>query len=168
VRQVLVYPNAFMVDRVHTDDAGVVRSGRDVLSGESWAQGQVILSWKDVLEGAAHPEDGFNVVVHEFAHQLDFETGYANGAPDLGVGPDRYARWSGVMQQAYETLCMEADGAVTGGPEPFLDPYGATNPAEFFAVASESFFGQARALADVHPALYGELKGFYRLDPASW
>lgn len=168
VRQILVYPNAFLVDRVHTDDSGVVRSGRDVLAGESWSQGQVILSWKDVLDGAAHPEDGVNVVVHEFAHQLDFETGYANGAPDLGAGADKYARWSSVMQVAYEGLCIEADGAVTGGREPFLDPYGATNPAEFFAVVSEAFFGQARDLAAEHPALYAELKGFYRLDPVTW
>lgn len=168
VRQILVYPSAFLVDRTHTDDNGLVRSGRDVLSGEAWSQGQVILSWRDVVKGAAHPEEGLNVVVHEFAHQLDFETGYANGAPDLGAGADRYERWSGVMQAAYDQLCRETDALDAGGPEPFLDPYGATNPAEFFAVASETFFGQARELAEVHPALYGELKGFYKLDPMAW
>ena len=83
LRQILVYPGAFFVDRLHADAAGVLQDQRRLLSGESWSQGQVILSWTDALEGAAVDDDGRNVVIHEFAHQLDQETGHANGAPRL-------------------------------------------------------------------------------------
>jgi MtfA peptidase len=96
LRQVLIYPGAFVVDRPHTDASGLTHETRRALAGESWQQGQVLLSWDDVLAGAAHPHDGHNVVIHEFAHQLDQERGHANGAPWLGRR-DRYARWAAVM-----------------------------------------------------------------------
>lgn len=167
LRQILVYPEAFMVDRVRTDAGGVVQSRRDVLSGESWSQGQVILSWHDTVEGAAHPHDGRNVVLHEFAHQLDYESGHANGAPDLGSAR-RYAHWSEVMKSAYASLRRATRQYEAGGPAPLLDPYGASDPAEFFAVATEVFFEQPRELAAQHPALYRELAGFYAVSPATW
>lgn len=167
LRQILVYPSAFLVDHEEVDEAGVVQSRRDLRSGESWQQGQVVLAWDDVLRGAADPHDGWNVVIHEFAHQLDSQTGLTNGAPDLGSA-EHYARWSEVMQAAYDALCDATDALEDGGPEPFLDPYGATNPAEFFAVVTEVFFERPRALANVHPDLYRELSAFYRLHPASW
>ncbi len=167
LRQILVYPSAFLVDHEEVDEAGVVQSRRDLRSGESWQQGQVILAWDDVLRGAADPHDGWNVVLHEFAHQLDSQTGLTNGAPDLGSA-EQYARWSEVMQAAYDALCEATDALADGGPEPFLDPYGATSPAEFFAVVTEVFFERPRALASTHPALYRELSAFYRLHPASW
>jgi Mlc titration factor MtfA (ptsG expression regulator) len=163
LRQILVYPGAFVVNRVHND--GVLEDHqRQVLTGESWSQGQVILSWQDTLEGAANPRDAYNVVIHEFAHQLDQETGRANGAPDL---PDRerYRRWSRVMLEAFDRL---QDEVAHGDPPTLFDHYGATDPAEFFAVASETFFEQPGPLAEQHPALYDELCDFYRVNPLSW
>ena len=163
LRQILVYPGAFFVDRVQTDFAGIQREQRQVLSGESWTQGQVILSLHDTVEGAAVVDDAQNVVIHEFAHQLDSEKGYTNGAPLL-IGRQRYERWSRVMSQAFAQLQRDA----AQGLPTLLNPYGATNPAEFFAVLSETFFEQPGELAAQHPDLYRELCDFYRIDPLSW
>lgn len=163
MRQVLVYPGAFRVDRRHTDEAGVVTEEQQVLSGESWSQGQVILSWHDVLEGAAVPDDGYNVVVHEFAHQLDQENGEANGTPPLRRRAD-YARWSRVMQHAFSILQKQVDR----GEDTLLGDYAATDPAEFFAVASEVFFALPERLQEAHADLYRELAHYYRVDPLSW
>lgn len=163
LRQVLVYPGAFVVDRAHTDSAGVLQDQRRALSGESWSQGQVILSWQDTLDGAAVIDDGQNVVIHEFAHQLDQENGHANGAPLL-AGRRHYARWSQAMAAEFARLQAQAEG----GQTTLLSHYGATNPAEFFAVATEVFFEQPHRLADEHPALYQEFAHFYRVNPLSW
>ena len=163
LRQILVYPGAFIVDRVHSDSAGVLQDRRQVLSGESWSQGQVILSWDDVVEGASVVDDGRNVVIHEFAHQLDQQNGQANGAPIL-VGRGRYQRWSQVLGVEFAKL---QDAASNQQPS-LLSYYGATNPAEFFAVSSEAFFEQPQRMADEHPALYSELSRFYRVNPLSW
>lgn len=163
LREVLLYPGAFVVDRVATDANGLQRDERHVLAGESWQRGQVILSWDDVLAGAADPADGRNVVIHEFAHQLDQENGRANGAPFLGAR-GRYAGWSQALGAAYADLRRRV---ATGAPG-VLDPYGAHDPAEFFAVASEAFFERASALAAEQPALYAELAAYYRVDPRAW
>jgi Mlc titration factor MtfA (ptsG expression regulator) len=163
LRQILVYPGSFVVDREHTDGIGVAHHARQVLSGESWEQGQVVLSWDDTLEGAAIPDDGQNVVIHEFAHQLDQETGRANGAPVL-PRRDQYTRWSQVLGAEFRDLKARA----AAGKTSLFSDYGATDPAEFFAVISEVFFEQPRCLADEHPVLYRELTSFYRLDPLSW
>ena len=163
LHQILVYPGAFIVDRVGKDAAGVLQERRHVLSGESWSQGQVILSWDDVLDGAAVVDDGRNVVIHEFAHQLDQQNGHANGAPFL-VGRAKRRRWACVLSAEFERL---QDAARDGLPT-LLSYYGATNPAEFFAVASEVFFEQARRMAVEHPELYRELSRFYRVNPLSW
>lgn len=159
LRQVLVYPGAFVVERAEHDGLGLVREGRRVLSGESWQQGQVILSWDDVLAGAADPDDGANVVIHEFAHQLDQESGAANGAPFLGRR-EHYARWAQSWGAAFARLQR-------GEPSP-VNAYGAVSPAEFFACASESFFETPRQLIDAEPALYRELVGCYGVDPLAW
>ncbi|HZZ95067.1 MAG TPA: M90 family metallopeptidase [Usitatibacter sp.] len=161
--QVLVYPGQFVVDRVRAEPSGVLQEQRHALSGESWTHGQVVVSWEDVLEGAADPADGRNVVIHEFAHQLDQHKGYANGAPWLGRR-DRYPRWSRVMLEAYAGLRQQA----AMGEASLFSHYGATSPAEFFAVASEVFFEQPAALAALHPAVYAELGSLYRVDPARW
>jgi Mlc titration factor MtfA (ptsG expression regulator) len=161
--QVLVYPAQFLVERVRAEPSGILQDERHALSGESWSHGQVVLSWQDVLEGAATPDDGRNVVIHEFAHQLDQRKGYANGAPWLGRR-DRYPRWSRVMLASYDQL---REQAALGAPSLF-SYYGATNPAEFFAVVSEVFFEQPAALATLHPDLYAELSALYRVDPARW
>jgi Mlc titration factor MtfA (ptsG expression regulator) len=163
LRQVLVYPGAFIVERLRAEPSGILQEERQALSGESWTQGQVVLSWQDALEGAAAPHDGRNVVIHEFAHQLDQQKGYANGAPWLGRR-DRYAQWSQVLGVEFARL----QGAAAVGEASLVSHYGATNPAEFFAVASEVFFEQPREMASLHPALYGELSRFYRVDPARW
>ena len=163
LRQILVYPGAFIVDRVSTDGAGVLQEQRHVLSGESWSQGQVILSWDDVIDGAAVVDDGRNVVIHEFAHQLDQHNGHANGAPLL-IGRGRYARWARVLGEEFDRL---QERARQGLPSLF-SYYGATNPAEFFAVASEVFFEQAGRMRVEHPEMYLEFRRFYRVDPLSW
>ena len=163
LRQILVYPDSFVVQRAHTDAGGVAHQGHQVLSGESWSEGQVILSWRDTLAGAAVPDDGQNVAIHEFAHQLDQETGAANGAPMLARRA-HYARWSQVLKAEFDALQARA----AQGQPSLLSDYGATDPAEFFAVASEVFFEQPRRMAVEHPALFQELAQFYRLDPLSW
>ena len=163
LRQVLLYPGAFVVERPHTDGAGVLRDQRLALAGESWSQGQVILSWEDVVAGAADVGDGRNVVIHEFAHQLDQESGPANGAPRL---PDRrlYRTWSAVFSEEFRRLQVQVQAQLPT----LLGDYAATSPAEFFAVASEVFFEQPHQRLAEHPALYAQLRGFYRIDPLSW
>ncbi len=163
LQQILVYPGAFVVERSHTDSNGVLQDQRSVLSGESWSQGQVILSWQDTLAGAAVADDGQNVVIHEFAHQLDQENGQANGAPIL-PRRERYERWSSVMSREFALLQAQAER----GEPTLFNHYGATNPAEFFAVVSEVFFEQPLRMADEHPELYAELSALYRIDPRSW
>lgn len=163
LRQILVYPGAFVVDKVHTGSAGVLQEQRQVLAGESWSQGQVILSWEDTVEGAAIADDGQNVVIHEFAHQLDQENGQANGAPILAPGQSRKA-WTNILAAEFASLQEQADAGLPA----LLNHYGATNPAEFFAVASEVFFERPAQMAQEHPALYGQLRQLYRLDPLSW
>jgi MtfA peptidase len=163
LRQVLVYPGAFLVAMEESDEAGVVSNDPHALSGESWSQSQVILSWEDVVEGAAVDDDGYNVVIHEFAHQLDQEAGYANGAPAL-ASRGQYARWSRVLGEEYERLRASAEA----GEASLLDDYGATDPAEFFAVLAEVFFEQPQLLREENLLLYQELSRFFRVDPAGW
>jgi len=165
---VLVYPGAFLVPRREVDAAGVVTEQRQDLLGESWGDGRVILSWDHVRRGApdAWHEDGqanHNVVLHEFAHQLDSESGNTNGAPYLGSS-ERYRSWSEVLSRNYADLRRDA----MWGRHGVLDHYGASNPAEFFAVATESFFEQPHALAARHPDLYGEFLKYFRVDPRAW
>jgi len=161
--QILVYPGRFIVDREVADGPGLARQERRVLSGESWSRGRVILSWDDVLEDAAHPDGGRNVAIHEFAHQLDQEDGAANGAPFMR-GRARRARWAAVLGAEFHTLRER----VLNGEPSLIDEYGATNPAEFFAVVSEVFFGRPRELAAEHPRLYAEFSRYYRVNPLSW
>lgn len=163
LRQILVYPGAFIAERSSAEPGGITRDARHVLAGESWQQGQLILAWDAVLEGAANPGEGRNVVIHEFAHQLDQETGAANGAPFLGRR-ERYASWSAVLSAEFERL----RGRVARGEPGLIDAYGASDPAEFFAVVSETFFGRSAELAADHPALHRELVAYYGVDPLSW
>ena len=187
LKQVLVYPGAFVVDRVHAEPGGVLREQRRALSGESWSQGQVILSWEDVLAGARVVDDGHNVVLHEFAHQLDQESGTANGAPRVGSRVAQ-ARWARVMNAEFDALHarLRARAAarppvpawdawyVPGQTPPAEEPpelisdYGATNPAEFFAVVTEVFFEQPGALAERHPQMFTVLRDYYAVDPREW
>lgn len=163
LRQILVYPGSFVVQRDHVDHIGLAHRTREVLAGESWSEGQVILSWQDTLAGAAVVDDGQNVAIHEFAHQLDQETGSANGAP-MRTGRAQRQSWSSVLGSEFATL----QARVTRGAPSLFSDYGATDPGEFFAVISEVFFEQPAAMLEAHPALYRELSQFYQLDPLSW
>jgi len=160
---VLVYPGAFLVPRREQDAAGVVTETRQDLLGESWGDGRVVLSWEHVRRAGLSAEGTHNVVLHEFAHQLDSESGSNNGAPWLGSA-ERYRSWSETLARDFALLRRDA----YWGQRDVLDPYGATNPAEFFAVATESFFEQPHALAARHPALYAEFEAYYRVDPRAW
>jgi Mlc titration factor MtfA (ptsG expression regulator) len=160
---ILVYPSAFVAPRDEFGLGGVVTHASQTLAGESWSDGRVVLAWDHVRRGALSFAEGHNVVIHEFAHQLDSETGTSNGAPAL---PSRaaYQRWSEILTQEFEALQQ----AASEYGESVMDYYGATNPAEFFAVATETFFGKPGQLAQCHPRLYEELCRFYRVDPVQW
>jgi Mlc titration factor MtfA (ptsG expression regulator) len=160
--QVLLYPSDFVVPR-NSEEAGVVTQGSASLAGESWSDGRVILAWDRVLDGLHHEEHAGNVVIHEFAHQLDSESGVTNGAPVLPNGA-AYQRWAKVMQHEFEQLRhAERQGAPS-----VIDFYGAQNPAEFFAVICETFFMQPQPLFEQHLALYQELSRYFRVDPRAW
>lgn len=163
LREVLVYPGHFVAPHSEGGAGGVVHESRAVLAGQSWQRGQVILAWDAVLDGAADAHDGANVVIHEFAHQIDQDKGVANGAPFLGRRADMQ-RWARVMQGEFDAL----QAALARGESGLIDRYAATAPAEFFAVTSELFFERPAELAAGHPALYDELQRCYRVDPRLW
>lgn len=163
LKQILVYPSAFKVKSEQSNELGLIWEEQRVLAGESWGQGKIVLSWLDTLAGAKEPFDGSNVVIHEFAHQLDQQAGVANGAPQLNAIED-YASWSSVFSKEFDTLRQQKHQGIPS----LLNHYGATNPAEFFAVVSEVFFEQPKAMASEYPELYKELSRFYHLDPLTW
>ena len=156
---VLVYPTHYAAPHQETDGA-VVSEAVDARLGEAWREDVIVLSWDDVRRGA---HAGSNVVLHEFAHQLDAAEGESDGVPRLDGGRPQYAAWARVMASAYQTL-QKAAGA---GTPIVLDPYGTENPAEFFAVATEAFFERPHALRRRFPELYQKLSEFYRQDPAN-
>jgi MtfA peptidase len=159
---VLVYRSAYLVQR-KTDriGPGTILEGDAVHLGESWSSGVVVVSWDNVRARPADARRGQNLVLHEFAHQLDVEDGAANGAPVLDqLG--QHTTWARVLNAEYERLRRETR---LGRPT-VLDEYGASDPAEFFAVATECFFEKPHVLRKRHPDLYDELKAFYRQDPA--
>lgn len=155
LRSILVYPDVFTV----RDEWGM----EDERLGESWGTGSVVLSWESVLQGDRNPEDGLNVVMHEFAHQLDQADGAADGVPPLEDGED-FGRWSRAFLPAFDDFCER----VAAGQRTVLDDYGAESPAEFFAVATETFFERATEMKLEEPTIYAELSAFYGMDPASW
>jgi len=160
LRSILVYPTPFVVRETHHDEDGVVSEEEDVLSGQAWDASRIILSWEDM---ETDREIGYNVVLHEFAHYLDLEDETMDGAPGLG-GAAEYEEWSRVFQEEFDRLEDDVDA----GRETLLDPYAASEPAEFFAVATETFFEQSVELKQWHPGLYEQMQRYYRLDPASW
>lgn len=161
VDAILIYPSAYRVP-VTEHEGPVVLEGEQTRLGESWQRGLVVLAWDHVLSGAAQPRDGQNVVLHEFAHQLDSESGQMNGTPLLGAHA-RYTSWAHVLGMEYDQLSNQ----IYAGRASDIDPYGATSPAEFFAVATEMFFEKPHALQQRHGELYRELAEFYRQDPAT-
>ena len=170
LRSILVYPNMYVVPTIRHVGSGIMEEIHQQRAGESWAEGAVVLAW-DVMRGhISAPENGHNLVLHEFAHQLDFEDGAADGVPVLGQGESylnrrrRYAAWTRVMRSEFERLRAQ----IQHGENTILRDYGATNAAEFFAVATECFFGKPQALRQEHPELYEEMKWYYQQDPAGW
>jgi Mlc titration factor MtfA (ptsG expression regulator) len=159
---IVLHPDEVVARRSTVDEDGVVHEYDEVLSGEAVQGGPVMLSWRDVRSAGHSAGQGYNVVIHEFAHVLDMASGGADGVPPMP--PDLpAAEWQAVLEHEYAAFCelVEAD------EETALDPYGAEAPAEFFAVASEAFFVAPLALKAEHPALYGVFVRFYRQDPAA-
>jgi len=160
VTSILVYPTAYVTPHRRVDAIGVVSEGF-VNAGEAWMHGPVVLSWDAVEREASHPEAGHNVVLHEFCHRLDMEDGLADGTPTLGSRAEVRA-WARVMTEEFERLRRAAER----GERTVLDAYGASNPTEFFSVATECFFERPRALREDRPTLYALLRDQYRQDPA--
>ncbi len=163
LRFIIVYPTTFIAQHQNVDEAGVMQGESRDLLGESWQNGKVILSWDSVLSGARNFTDGRNVVLHEFAHQLDSETGSTNGAPLLG-GASSYRSWAAVLSEEFNELQDDTRHKKRS----LMDQYGATNPAEFFAVATETFFEKPKQMAKHHQELFEVLKSYYRIDPREW
>ena len=163
LKYILVYPSTFVVDRAETGDNGLVSQQSRSLLGESWQNGKVILAWDNVLHGAQNFVDGRNVVLHEFAHQLDSESGMADGAPLL-AGQSSYRSWAATLSPEFEALQKD----LRYRRRSLLDHYGATNPAEFFAVATETFFEKPGRMAKHHAELFDVLSHYYRIDPRDW
>jgi len=161
VRRVLVYPWTFVPKTVPTLASGHIVPTEVPLRGQAWPNGVVVLGWDAVERGTVSSADGGNVVLHEFAHMLDAEDGSMNGVPVLDSG-SAYRQWAALLA----TRFTEHVARTEQGEETTLDPYGAENRAEFFAVATEAFFERPAELRDGEPELYRLLSGFYRLDPA--
>lgn len=159
---VLVYPDAYVAKEVNYD--GDIEIHEQVeRAGESWEGGPVILSWIDVLDSTRDDADGYNVVLHEFAHKLDEENDGTNGLPVLD-DPEHYRSWGEVLAREYQALAER----VHHGTNHVIDEYGLTAPEEFFAVATESFFEKPVAMRKTLPDLYAQLRNAYRVDPAQW
>ena len=159
---VMVYPTAYYAEE-SVSDGLVVTQEKSLRSGESWSRGVVVLSWEEVVDNSRGDSPGHNVVVHEFAHRLDQQNSIAEGVPVLD-SRRLYERWASVLGSEFETL----QRGVAQGEQSVIDAYGATSPAEFFAVVSELFFELPKVLERHHPKLYRQLWGYYKLDTAAW
>ena len=152
LREVHIFPKAF-----------AARGHKNLLVGASYTAGPVVLSWDDSLLGLIHPYDGHNVVLHEFAHQLDQETGLYNGTP-IFEDYNRYAVWQSAMKGGFKRL----RALIAAKQETIINPYGASNLEEFFAVCTEAFFEKPKAFLGAYPKVYRQLRDYYKLDPVSW
>jgi len=158
---VLVYPSTYVAGGkgLFTDKS----KQKSVRLGESWGHGVVVLAWDSVKQGAFNFKDGRNVAMHEFAHQLDQEDGVADGAPIL-EGRSAYTSWAAVFSKEFNLLQEKKRKRKRS----LLNKYGATHPAEFFAVATEAFFEKPKQLQKKHPELYEELQDYYKVNPIEW
>ncbi|HVF39188.1 MAG TPA: M90 family metallopeptidase [Gemmatimonadaceae bacterium] len=162
VKSILVYPSTYVTEGERHIGGGIWEEGEEELLGHTQHRlGAVVLAWDASLHGSRIYGDGVNVVLHEFAHQLDFENDGTDGTPALQSN-HAYISWARVLGKEFEQL---REAHAVGRPA-FLDRYGATNPAEFFAVATEFFFERPAEMEARHPDLYAELKAFYQQDPA--
>ena len=159
---ILIYPQTYVAHNVQHD--GLVATKQPSLrAGESWMRGPIVLSWTDILAGSVNAEDGHNVVIHEFAHKLDEQSGHMNGLPVLSRD-SHYEQWGKVLSEEFDALQKRARRR----KNKVLDEYGTVSPAEFFAVATESFFEKSVQMKQRIPDLYEQLQTFYNVDPASW
>ena len=160
LQTVLVYPTVYVASGAEVIGGKRVENVVTARAGESWQNGAVVLAWDHVKHGVTNYDDGHNVVLHEFGHQLDQESGAANGAPPLKT----YHTWAAVMGHDFKELCEK----VEENKKDVIDPYGATNPAEFFAVATETFFEKPEKLKKEHPEMFQQLLKFYKVNPLEW
>lgn len=163
LRNIYLYPDTFSSVQKSRNALGVVTEAEVHRLGESWESGTVILSWSSVEHGARNINDAKNVTFHEFAHQLDHEDGSTDGAPGL-PSREAYRSWARVFQENY----VDFHEMLEKGKKTLLDPYGATNPAEFFAVVTETFFEKPKQLRRKRPELYEEMREYYGVDPETW
>lgn len=157
-RSIIVYPEGFVAPHDVRDEAGVVHHVKFARAGEAWEGGPIVLSWHDILEAG----EGYNVIIHEFAHKLDLLSGQFNGLPPLHHDMDQQV-WARVLGRAYDDFCERCKA----GLDTVFDAYGATSPGEFFAVMSEAFFDLPEQLRARYPLVYDQLRAFYRQDPAA-
>lgn len=162
LKHILVYPYAFRASHDKRNHDGTVSDNSLGLLGESWHYGKIILSWDDIEKGISNFHDGHNVILHEFSHQLDSESGSANGAPVLHS--NSYSAWASVLSKEF----AELNDNFSHHHKSVMDYYGATNPAEFFAVATETFFEKPVQLKKQHPELFEVLAKYYAVDPSPW
>jgi Mlc titration factor MtfA (ptsG expression regulator) len=170
--EIIVYPDEFVPRREIRNEHGLVETDETSYAGQAWLQGPVILSWADVEN--AGDTDGVNVVIHEFAHKLDMRQGDANGFPPLHAGMSK-AAWKQAFSEAYGDFCERVDAADELSDQDAcealemlaIDPYAAESPGEFFAVVSEAFFETPELLEPEYPAVYEQLRAFYRQDPGA-
>ncbi|HID46622.1 MAG TPA: zinc-dependent peptidase [Chromatiaceae bacterium] len=160
-KELIVYPGAFKVKRTVTDEYGIAHEQASALSGESWQDGPLILSWDDVERDSYKRHPGSHVIIHEFAHKLDALNGRVNGMPPLHPAMP-IEKWSETLGAAYEHLQQQL---LRGGQS--INPYAATSPAEFFAVLSEYFFTAPAILKRYCDEVYKQLAAYYRQDPLS-
>lgn len=159
---IIIYPATYVAKQTSYDGVTLMHE-TSKRAGESWVRGPIVLSWTDVLRGSKDEKDGHNVVIHEFAHKLDEQSGAMNGLPLLRES-SQYDQWNTVLSQEFIALQQRA----TDRKNKVMDAYGTISPAEFFAVATESFFEKPRQMKKRLPDLYQQLNNFYNTDPATW
>ncbi len=163
LKSILVYPTAYQSKSTKPINDFLVEEKQEIRLGESWENGQLVLAWQQIQYDSNHWQDGHNVILHEFAHQLDQEEGYTNGVPMLRQKSD-YKHWARIFSKEYEQLCSQ----VKLGLKTIISPYGATHPAEFFAVVTETFFEHPQQLNKEHKELYELLHNYYQINPLNW
>lgn len=151
---IIIYQGSYKSESTIVDEFGIVHEGSQHRSGEAWQRGPVVLSWKDAKHSGER--DGHNVVIHEFVHKLDMMNGRANGFPPMQPDMDP-TRWTEIMSRDFEDFQTHRKSG--------LDRYGATNPAEFFAVLSEVFFETPQTLVDAYPDIYDIMVKFFKQSP---
>jgi len=162
LRSVLIYPEEYFANSRQTSRGGIITEGIQHRAGESWSYGDVVLAWNDVKAGADNDRDGRNLVFHEFAHQLDREFGATLRLEEQPHDDDN--AWTRILRKTYRAFLND----VNHGRPTLIDTYGATNPAEFFAVTTECFFEKPLKLRKKHPELYEQFHIFYQQNPADY